>query len=207
MFFIVVLMLLVLPPIVMLAFHLAEGRWPNWWALAAALLILLTPITDALRISFIASIANILWIIICYFGYFAIFLSCLQLRRRSLRWIATVMTAMPICCGLLAATIGMLGLLFILEDAKREPVYVEQIGDRLTCRVTLWGAAFTDSGYKGSLYRTWTAIPFLWREVGWIGVNESAGGVVTRSFKIDHPQPRNNQELCAQLASDYQSGR
>ena len=90
-----------------------------------------------------------------------------------IRILALVVAAVPVCIGYFLATIGALGLVFIIGDYSRPPYHTEQMRAGLVCHIRGWGAAFTASGHSVHLYKVWPELPFLKREVAMISVNET----------------------------------
>jgi hypothetical protein len=195
--------LLLMPPISLAVFGFVRKNYPerqSAWALASAGMIAATILAAFFRVSFIWGAANVLWLLACYLAYCLFVASCLQIQKRLLRWLALTILAVPIALGYVIATFGSLGLGFILSDAFGEPSYSQNEADGLTCSVTGWGGAWGDSGYKGSLYRSWFGMPFLHREVAWISVDQS-NDFVSRSDRVDLPEPIHDRDFCAQLMS------
>lgn len=87
--------------------------------------------------------------------------------------IAAYLTLIP--CYIIG-TIGALGLIFILGDYLSPPIHVERTRSGLFCRVTGWGAAFSDEGYDVHLYRYSPWFPILRREVAKVRVDETDPG-------------------------------
>jgi hypothetical protein len=195
--------LLLMPPIALAVFLIVQKNYPNVqskWVLASVGMIVATVLAIFFRVNFIWGVGNVLWLLGCYLAYCLIVASCLQIRKRRLRWFALLFSAVPIALGYVLATIGRLGVLFLLADTLAEPSY-SQIGtDGLTCSVTGWGGAWGDSGYRGSLYQSWIVVPFLQREVAWISVDQSTDSVA-RSNKVDLPTPVHDKNFCTQLLS------
>lgn len=195
--------LLLMPPIALAVSLFLQKNYPNAqskWALASAGMIVATILAILFRVSFKWGVANVIWLLGCYLAYCLVVASCLQLRKRLLRWLALPILAVPIALGYVIATIGSLGLGFIFFDAIAEPEYSQNEADGLTCSVTGWGGPIADTGYKGSLFQSWFGAPFLQREVAWINVNLSAD-IVARSDKADLPTPIHAKDYCTQLLS------
>ena len=51
-----------------------------------------------------------------------------------------------------------------------------ETADSLTCRVAMWGMAFTESGYTVSLYKNWPYVPLIQKEVARSVINETEPG-------------------------------
>jgi len=80
---------------------------------------------------------------------------------------------MPIWIGYFVGIIGFLGLAFIVGESYNPPLHTEKFDAGLICRITPWGAVFSDEGYTVHLYQHWNAVPFLERDVERIVIDES----------------------------------
>jgi len=127
-----------------------------------------------LRFGFTQAIANFVFWCLAYFCYCYFAVSRWQIKTKWVRFSVLALMSVPIAFGYLMGTIGILGLGWILMDKTASPMNVEQIEPGLVCEKTGWGAAATDSGYNLHLYRRWSALPFVRREVEMILVNETA---------------------------------
>jgi hypothetical protein len=195
--------LLLMPPVALVMILIVQNSFPTsqrTWAIASAGMILCTIFAVFFRVSFVWGVANVLWLLACYLAYCLLVASCLQIQKRLLRWPVLLVSAVPIALGYVIATIGSLGLGFILSDALAGPSYTQNEADGLTCSVTGWGFAGGDSGSNGSLFRSWFGVPFLQKEVAWISVDESNGSV-SRSDSTDLPSPIHDKDFCSQLMS------
>jgi hypothetical protein len=118
-----------------------------------------------LHVTFISALPGAASFAIAYFTYCFLVAACVQIPYRIIRYPMMIVVALPICAGYLLATIGALGLMFILGDAFSQPTHVEKMGTNLVCEISMWGAAGSSSGYAVHLYELWPAFPFIEREV------------------------------------------
>ena len=116
--------------------------------------------------------ANVLCWTLGYWAYCFLAASCLLIPSEIARIAALVVTAIPILIGYVLGTVGALGLAFILGDVTETPYHTEQMGPGLTCRMTKWGMAASDSGYTVELYKA-GPLPFLERKVASINVTQT----------------------------------
>lgn len=194
-----VLSLLLALPI--FAFRTIQKRYPNAqliWALTGAGILVTTILAATLDISFVPQSANVTWILGCYLSFCSLAASSFQVGNRLFRWAALLVAAIPIAFA--ATTVGPLGIMFVFADVLAKPSYTQSDAEGHICTVTGWGGAWGDSGYKGVLYKSWIALPFLKREVAWISVNQSTDSVA-RSYTVDLPAPIRERDFCAQLLS------
>lgn len=165
--------LLAAPP---LAFAVArKGRLGAWkpFALGSVGLISAVMLAIALDASFVWADANIWTLCVAYLGYCFLAFSCMRIKWKLVRYAVSLLAVVPIALGYVLGTIGMLGLGFIIGDLTQPPVGVEKIDGGLVCKMTRWGAAMTDSGYRVTAYRQLG--PFLEQRLAKISVNESTG--------------------------------
>lgn len=66
--------------------------------------------------------------------------------------------------GYMTATVGFLGLMFIVSDYVAPPRSAQVVAPGLLCTITDWGNVF-DSGYDVEIYRRWRQLPWLQREI------------------------------------------
>jgi hypothetical protein len=194
------------PPFVVLIFPMLEGRQPKWWGACGALAILSVRLAAFLDTGFAWIGWNVLAVLACYGCYFAIWGASRRIRTLYLHKIAVWSAMIPIGAGLLLATAGAPVLLMIVADAATEPFHSEQIADNLTCRVKRWGFLLSDNGTKGGLYRKFSLLPAVEREIAWISV-DNRNGVIVRSQNVEHPAPRKAREFCDQMAADIRASK
>ncbi len=146
-----------------------------------------------LRLGFTVNEANLVCFAIAYAAYCFLVATCWQIRVKALRALALAVFLTPILLGYVYASIGLLALGWIAADYALPPSHTEEMQAGLTCRVRQWGAAIGDSGYTVHLYRHWSALPFLEREVARISVNETNSQIEPQSA------------TCADALSTYQA--
>ena len=127
----------------------------------------------ALGFSFKDVLSNFVAFMIAYAAYCFLAVSCWRIPSLFVRIPALILAAIPIALGYVLSTIGTLGLMFIIGDYTTPPRRIEQLRPDLTCRVTLWGASFTASGYAVHLYKTWAWLPFIEKSVVKLSVNQT----------------------------------
>lgn len=144
-------------------------------ALAGASLVLAAIlISSKLGFGFQAPIVNLAFVAISYLAFCYVVASCLRLRLKYIRISALALLSTPIFFGYVLATIGFLGLGWIVGDVVAAPYRMETIAPNLTCEMKMWGAAAGNSGYNVTIYRVWSFAPFLRRQVVNISVNQNA---------------------------------
>jgi hypothetical protein len=202
-FFIVEAALLLIPPAALISIRLLQNR-VTILQLASVIVGIVTTTIMAVyfHIGFIFPLVSILWFFVGYFTYCFFAAFCFRIKRKALRFLSLVILAVPIVLGYALATVGRLGLMFILADVLAKPSYSQVTADGLNCKVTGWGGAWGDSGFRGGLYRTWSFVPLIQKEITWIDVDQS-NDQVSRSSGASQSAPINEEELCAQLAKEY----
>ena len=140
---------------------------------AAAFIVVLG--AAILNIGFRDVTYDVAFLIIAYTAYSFLAVCCLRIPPLSIRVLALAIAAIPVGVGYYActSTTGRLGLAFIVGDYTQPPRHLEQMRADLTCRVFLWGYAFSDTGYTVRLYKSWTWLPLVERSVVTISVNET----------------------------------
>ena len=98
---------------------------------------------------------------------------CLTLTFRPARLVMGGLGLVSFLPGYVLATVGLLGLVFIVGDYAGPPRRAVVLRPGLSCRVMNWGAAFSDDGYDVHLYRYWPWMPLLRRQVAKITVDET----------------------------------
>ena len=158
-------------------FYLIRRRWPQAQRrvakIAAIVFLLIVTFFKILHFSFTASLINIWGFVIGYSAFCFLGASCRLIPSASIKAVAQLLTLLPIICGYLLGTGGLLGLMFILGDYTSPPTETDQMEKNLSCEITGWGSAGSASGYTVHLYKTWDALPFLRREVENLNVIES----------------------------------
>jgi hypothetical protein len=137
----------------------------------AALLIIACSIV--LGIGFVAPLINCVCLAIAYLAFCYLAVSCWQIPDKVFRVLALIAFSMPIVVGYLFAMVGALGLAFVVGDYSSAPIHTENMRPDLVCRINVWGAVFSDSGYTVHLYKHWAAVPLVEWEVERIVVNQS----------------------------------
>jgi hypothetical protein len=168
--------LLLGPPIAFGIFLGIRRWWPRAQfpatVIATALLIFAFAV-DALKLNFTSTLANIVLLAVGYCAYYVLAASSLQIKTRLVRYLVLFVAALPIAAGYVLATIGGLGLAFIIGDYTAAPNHVEEMRPHLTCEITRWGSAVSASGYTVKLYQSWPSLSFIRREVAALPVTES----------------------------------
>lgn len=120
-----------------------------------------------------SSLVNFVVSVSVYAAYSLLVALCLTLRLRVTRLVFGVAGLVSLLPGYLLATVGLLGLFFIVGDEVRSPLQAVVLRPGLYCRITQWGFAASDEGYDVHLYRYWPALPLLQRQVARVTVNET----------------------------------
>jgi hypothetical protein len=135
-----------------------QSRWSSSQstiaAICAAVLVFILG-AAALGFSFKDVLSNFAAFMVAYAAYCFLAVSCLRIPSLFLRIPAFILAAIPVAFGYMLCTIGVFGLMFMVGDYTNPPRRIEQLRPDLTCRVTLWGASFTASGYTVHLYKSW----------------------------------------------------
>lgn len=192
-FYVIWLTLLTAPPIAVGAFAVIRRRPARLQAVVAGCtLVIAATIGLAFgQVSFTLPMANTICMALSYLGYCFVAAACLAIRRPLARYSALIVALLPIVIGYLLGSIGLLALLFVVGDYSDPPLRVEHPQQNLTCRVTAWGMAASDSGHTVHLYRRWPLLPGLEKEVVRIVVNET------------HPDPLQTDASCADALANY----
>ncbi|MFG6486381.1 hypothetical protein ACG04R_06845 [Roseateles sp. BYS78W] len=164
------------PPVAIGTFFITSRHRPaamRRLSMTCVLLMALVAAAACLDVSFTSVTANTVCWSAAYFSYCFLAISAWRLRRLAVRIPVLMVAALPVAVGYLLGTVGMLGLMFILDDYTRPPMQTTDIAHGLECRVTSWGMAASDSGYTVHIYRHWALIPLLEREVARIVINQS----------------------------------
>jgi hypothetical protein len=175
-FFLVWSVIIGAPVAAMAAFILIRGIWPRRQpSIITGCVVALFSISafPLFGFSFTATLANFAGFVIAYSIYCFLGISCWRIRLLAVRIPVIVIAVLPLVAGYALGTVGVLGLGWIVADYSEPAKHTESIRNGLTCRITHWGAAVGDSGYTVHLYWTWSAVPFLEREVGRITVDET----------------------------------
>ncbi len=166
--------LLVLPVAAWVAFALLKRNVKLSNAIVAVCLggLALTVVALLAKLSFRSSAANVYWLLAAYFAYaFAVF-SGLRLKPGALKVITLIAAALPILAGYFMATVGILGLFGLVDDAIRPPTAVEAVRPGIGCETSKWNGGVLDyGGYSVHLYAYWG--PLLKREIDVIHVDQS----------------------------------
>jgi hypothetical protein len=165
--------LIVLPPI---AWVLAALLWKHPKPLNIARTvggawIGATLLAFCLKFSFRSPAANIDWLLGVYFACAFIAFSNRHLRPAVLKIAVTIVAALPVFSGYVLATVGMLGLASMLNDASRAPVAATFIKPGYGCQIKPWGDGPGDEGYTVRLYAYWGS--FAKREIDHLIVDET----------------------------------
>lgn len=164
------------PPMAITAFFTVRRHWPGAVtriSIACALLIATVVVCCWFGVSLVSTTANAICLAATYVAYCFLAISAWRLRQLILRVLTLLVAALPIAVGYVLASVGMLGLMFIVGDYTRPPLQNTEMTTDLECRVTSWGMAASDTGYTVHLYQHWRALPFLEREVAHIVINET----------------------------------
>jgi hypothetical protein len=175
-YFVIVIGLFATPLLAFGAYAAIQSRWSSRQskiAAACALVLVFVLGAAALGFSFTDVLSNFVGFVIAYAAYCFLAVSCLRIPSLFLRIPALIVAAIPIAVGYVICTIGSFGLMFIVGDYTSPPKHIEQLGPDLTCRTTLWGAAFTASGYTIHLYKSWAWLPLVERSVAAMSVNQT----------------------------------
>jgi hypothetical protein len=158
------------------AFAAIQSRWISRQPTVAAVCVSVVVFVlgaAALGLSFKDPLANFVVFTIAYAAYCLLAVLCWRIPSLFIRIPALLLAAIPICFGYVLCSIGALGLMFIVGDYTSPPKHTEQMNRNLTCRVTLWGASFTASGYTVHLYKSWAWLPFVEKSVVTMSVNQT----------------------------------
>lgn len=98
------------------------------------------------------------------------------LRPRALGVATGVIAYATLIPCYILGTVGALALIFILGDYLSPPIHVELTRPGLFCRITGWGAAFSDEGYDVHIYRYPPWFPVVRREIAKVRVDETDPG-------------------------------
>lgn len=155
-----------------------RGSWPSAQVpiiIAALFGLCLAFGLAALRLTFTNVWANVALWTVTYFAYCFLAAWCWHIPRKTIRYLAAFVTALPICVGYIVGTIGFLALGLLVSDNASPPYHIEQMGTDLVCETTGWGMAGGPSGYKVHLYKRWPrAFPFIEKEVMEFTVDQNA---------------------------------
>ena len=168
--------ILVIPPLAVGAFVLARRRWrrarsPIFYG--CVLLFLLVLVAVALRIGLTSPVANSALPMLMYWAYCYLAISCWYVRSIYIRAPILIVASVPVVVGYWLGTAGLLVLAFLSHTPT--PKHTEDMSIGLTCRITDWGMAASESGYTVGLVRHWNFIPFIERTVESISVDETIG--------------------------------
>jgi hypothetical protein len=143
--------------------------------IAAASAILLVVVASAALTGFVFTmpLANAVAVAAAYAAYCFLAVSVWRIPQIFVRVVALIGAFLPIACGYMLSTVGMLGLAFIVGDFSAKPEQTEQMTNGLVCHVTLWGMAASASGYTVSLNKSWSLVPFIEKRVVTIPVTQS----------------------------------
>ncbi|WP_298674309.1 hypothetical protein [uncultured Sphingomonas sp.] len=142
----------------------------------AGSLIVLVPLCWVSGLQWSSTTLNFVSCLSALYAWWILAAAALRIPHIALRIIVGVFCYAPVIPSLLVATIGILGLMFVLGDYLSPAIHDRRLDDQLTCRVTSWGAAFSDSGYTVHLYRSPIWFPIARLEVAETIVNETDPG-------------------------------
>jgi len=109
-----------------------------------------------------------------YLAYCCLVVSSLKISRLAVRIPVAVVGITSIALGYMLASVGALGLAFIIGDTI--PVFNQQVSPGITCRVTTYGTVFTSRGGQiAHLEQSIPYLPFLEREVYELRFEDSTG--------------------------------
>lgn len=144
-------------------------------------------------ISFIEPFVNLVLLVVVYLAYCYLVFSCYRIPSRILRAFVLVVLCTPILVGYLMGTVGSPGLVFIAGDYDYPPIQTQEFQDGIYCQVIPWGAAMSDEGNTVYLYKRWSGVPFLKRELQKIVIDFS------------DPQPASAGVSCEDALARYKS--
>jgi len=152
--------LLVGPPLAAtLVFFTRKHRRALGLLLVSACATVLLVLTAFLaHVEFVPRPANVVALCAAYLAYCVLAFATGLFRRPLVKWPSTILAVAPIAFGYFLATVGILGLMFLIGDAVREPVERRAMGGRLICQVTTWDG-IGDAGHWVDLYATWSPLP------------------------------------------------
>lgn len=166
--------LFVLPAVAWFAFALLKrnARLSNAVLTGCLVLVVVTLLAMVMKLSFRSTAANIYWWLATYLAYAFAAISALRFKSGVVRVLAAIAANLPILGGYFMATIGALGLLFIMGDATRPPMAVETVRPGIGCEMQRQdGGALGYGGYNVRLYAYWG--PALKREIDAIYVDHA----------------------------------
>jgi hypothetical protein len=167
--------LIAVPPFMIVAFFAMRRWWPQAlspiaWVSVIALTVFVASSVLGFRLT--TNLANVACVVIGWSAYCFLAASLWRIPQIGLRVLALTASAVPICIGYMLSSVGLLLLVVAVAEYTDPPRHAEDMGAGLNCTVTSWGWAIGDTGYDVHLYKTWTAIRFVTREVVSIAVDE-----------------------------------
>lgn len=165
------------------------SRRPTLVRVALAFIIV-SALAILLKISFAYGPANAWSLLAGYGAYCVLAAACFGIRPLWLRIPALIVAALPVAATYLLTIAGVTPL--ILWGVAEPPRRSQLMRTGLSCDVKLWGMAYTDSGYEVRLRRFLPSMPFIWRDVAVIRVNQTAS---------------KSDATCETLLEQYDAGR
>jgi hypothetical protein len=156
-FLLVELGLLGIPPTTLILFLVVKRQPRRLDALVkvAAITSAVIAIAYWLNIAFAAPTLNLSVLLLGYFAYTFVAASSLRFKATAWRVLGTTLLALPVLAGYLIATVGVLGLMFILDDIARPPLARSTRPDGTQCEIRRWGNGLSDSGYVVEEFQPW----------------------------------------------------
>lgn len=142
----------------------AALRLLNLLCFAAAVLIAAVASAWIARVSTIWRPANLGFSVAALAGYPLIVVRLWMIRNARLRAIVAGASSIPLVPLLLFAPVMAIPGAIIAADILRPPEHIEQMQERRTCEIDVWGWAMTE-GFTVRIYEPLPAIPFLRRQV------------------------------------------
>ncbi len=154
------------------ASYLVRRSWPDTKALTgvgSALLSFLIFEFYFFGFSFKAVLMNVACIVIAWFAYGFLAITCLTIPIKPFRVSVLVVPIRPFWIVYVLGDLCLLCLgLIALSDGP--PEHTEQMKPDLICTITEWGMAGASSGYTVHLYKSFSGFPFLERSIARISV-------------------------------------
>jgi len=168
------------PPIALIGWCVVRGLWrAAFWrvVLGCGLCLLVLAIGYLTGVRIFPRLLEIVLCALAYLVFCFVLTSSLTIRKLLLRIPAVILALVPVICGYaLTVTPLMVPLVFVVGDWAQAPERIEKFGGSLECRVTRWGAAFTDEGYTVHLFKIARFAPIFERELVTIVVDETEEG-------------------------------
>jgi hypothetical protein len=154
----------------------SSGTWLRRGSTLSGGFFLLVFLCWAAGLQWSSVILNFAFCLAALYCWWFIAAAAWAVRPPFLRILAILIGYLPLIPSLLLGTVGTLGLAFILGDYLEPPIDEQRLDRNHTCRITGWGAAFSDSGYTVHLYRSPIWFPLIRYEVASETVDETDPG-------------------------------